>query len=267
MFVSDNPLYPTRNTHACQAERVDRVFGGGEPRDRFAYPASEQNRLGKRGKRSGRGWNKWLRLIGLFGHGSEALALKTLEAIQRESSEEALHCFGTAHVFEVRANLLRQRIRLLTFLGIVVPATVGLAYMSFGASSWLTTPLVVLGSLLLILQLIGSIWSLVYRWDDSFAYSLESMSANRSFYERFKELASDTHNKEEANLFYQLPQSESQARSKEDEKQGATENEKRMGMRAGLRQLKRACAACNQVPTSMTPTDCNVCGNFSVPRF
>ena len=110
-------------------------------------------------------------------------------------------------------------------------------------------------------------WSLVQRWDDNFAYALESMSANRSFYEQFKELASETRGQEEANLRYQLLQRESQARSKEDEKQGFTDNEKRMGMCARLRQLQRECAACHQVPTSMTPTNCNVCGNFRVPRF
>ena len=191
----------------------------------------------------------------------------TLESIRRESSIEALHCFATAHVFEVRANILRQRIRMLTFLGIVVPATVGLTFMSFGGNSMLTTALVVLGSLLLILQLIGSVWSLVQRWDDNFAYALESMSANRSFHEQFKELASDALGEAEANLRYQLLQRESQARSKEDEKQGFTENEKRMGMCAGLRHLQRECAACHQVPTSMTPTACSVCGNFRVPRF
>lgn len=193
--------------------------------------------------------------------------MKAFESIQRECSIEALHCFATAHVFEVRANILRQRIRMLTFLGIVVPATVGLTFMSFGGNSTLTASLVVVGSILLILQLIGSVWSLVQRWDDNFAYALESMSANRSFYEQFKELASETLSEEEANIRYQLLQRESQARSKEDEKQGFTENEKRMGMCAGLRHLQRQCAACHQIPTTMTPTTCNVCGNFHVPRF
>jgi len=191
----------------------------------------------------------------------------TLESIRRESSIEALHCFATAHVFEVRANILRQRIRMLTFLGLVVPGVVGLTFTSFGANSRLTTTLVVLGSILLILQFIGSMWSLVQGWDANFAYALESMSANRSFYERFKDLSCDTLEEREADLRYQLLQRESQARSKEDEKQGFTENEKRMGMRAGLRHLQRECAACHQVPTSMTPTNCDVCGNFRVPRF
>jgi mobilome CxxCx(11)CxxC protein len=193
--------------------------------------------------------------------------VKMLELIQRECLNESLHCFATAHIFEMRANILRQRIRMLVFLGIVVPATVGLTFMSFGGNSTLTTALVVLGSLLLILQLVGSVWSLVQRWDDNFAYALESMSANRLFYEQFNELASDTLSQEEANIRYQHLQHESQTRSKEDEKQGFTENEKRLGMCAGLRQLQRPCAGCHQIPTSMTPSSCNVCGNFRVPGF
>src|SRR5438045_1415514 len=103
---------------------------------------------------------------------------------------------------------------MLTFLGIVVPATVGLTFMSFGANTKLTSILVAIGSVLLILQLVGSIWSLVQRWDDNFAYALESMSANRSFYDQFKELPSESLKDEEVNLRYQLLQRESQARSK-----------------------------------------------------
>lgn len=193
--------------------------------------------------------------------------MMTLEAIRRESSNEALHCFGTAHVFEVRANILRRRIKMLTFLGMVVPGVIGLAFTSFGANSWFTTALVVIGAVLLILQFIGSTWSLVQGWDANFAYALESMSANRLLSEQFNELSFDNSNVDEANIRYQLLQRDSQARSKEDEKQGFTENEKRMGMRAGLRLLQRPCAACNQVPMSMTPTNCDVCGNFRVPRI
>ena len=66
----------------------------------------------------------------------------------------------------------------LTFLGIVVPASVGSAVVSFGAQSSLTGWILGLGAFVGFVQLVGSIWSLSARWEDTFAYSQESCSAN-----------------------------------------------------------------------------------------
>jgi mobilome CxxCx(11)CxxC protein len=139
---------------------------------------------------------------------------------------------------------------------------------AFGAKSSLTELLLALASILGLVQLVGSIWSLTYRWDDDFAYAMESMSANRSFYEKFKSLADDLPSSpEEANYRFELLQAESNARSDADVKQHATEDEKRFGLRAALRLLSSACTQCKQVPTSLSPSDCPVCGSFKLGRF
>lgn len=134
--------------------------------------------------------------------------------------------------------------------------------MSFGANSKLTVAFLSLASILGLVQLVGSIWSLTYRWDDDFGYAMESLSANRAFFERFKTLAEHPPKVEEANYRYDILQAESQARSFADEKQGITEPEKRYGMRAALRQLQRKCVGCDQIPSSMRSSECDVCGNF-----
>lgn len=191
-----------------------------------------------------------------------------MDALRNKCWEEALHCYGTSYVFERRANVLRCRLRFLTFLGIVVPASVGAVVVSFGANSILTGVFLSFASVLGLIQLIVSIWSLTHRWDDQFGYALESLSANRILYDKFQTLASDPPAElDEAKNQFQLINAENNARSSLDEKQGVTENEKRAGMRAALRQLQKPCAACGQVPTSMTPTDCDVCGNFKQRRF
>ncbi|MDR3625278.1 MAG: hypothetical protein P4L45_00510, partial [Ignavibacteriaceae bacterium] len=63
-------------------------------------------------------------------------------------------------------------------------------------------------------------------------------------------------------ISYRLLKIENDFRIDRDNQQYITEKEKRMGMRAGLRQFKRACAACKQVPVSLKSTNCDVCGNF-----
>jgi mobilome CxxCx(11)CxxC protein len=194
--------------------------------------------------------------------------LTDLESIRRQCWDEALHCFGTSYIFEVRANLLRRRIRLLTFLGIALPASVGATFAAYGAESRITIILAGLAGALGLIQLLGSVWSLTNRWDDDFGYALESLSANRVLSDRFRSLGqSPPATVEEARTQYRLIDTESKARALLDDKQGITDEERRMGMRAALRQFKRDCAGCNKIPTSMEPTNCAVCGNFKMRRI
>src|SRR5882724_1818873 len=105
--------------------------------------------------------------------------MANLDEIRAECWTESLHCFGTSYIFEQRANLLRKRLRILTFLGIGVPAAVGGAVAAFGIDFRLMGPVLTVAGVLLLTQLIGSVWSLTSKWEDGFAYSLESLSANR----------------------------------------------------------------------------------------
>ena len=194
--------------------------------------------------------------------------MRSTDNIIQTCRQESLLCLGTSAVFERRAKTLRNRLRSLTFLGIAVPSVVGAAFMAFGAKSSLTGALLGLASLLGLVQVIGSIWSLTYRWDDDFAYAMESMSANRSFHEKFKSLADNLPSSaEEADFKFEILQTESNSRSEADMKQHVTEDEKRYGLRAALRNLHSACTQCKQIPTSLTPSNCDICGNFRLGRF
>jgi len=140
--------------------------------------------------------------------------------------------------------------------------------MAFGTDSKLVVPLLTIASILGLIQLIGSIWSVTARWDDNFGYALEARSANRLLFEKYRALAeSPPRTDKEATTQYSLIESECNARTNEDEKQSISEDEKRMGMRAALRQLRKQCAGCGNVPSSMEPTECDVCGKFPTWRF
>lgn len=183
-----------------------------------------------------------------------------LEAMRIQSWNRAVESFGTAFIFESRARRLRWLVRLLTGLGLVLPVFAGAMYMTFGG-----LPPVVLGivGVLAVIQVVGSAWSLNARWDDSYSYCLESMTANYRLadsFERFARNPPDTLDK--ADWQYELLESEDRFRQDQDLKQGVSEKEKRKGMRAGLRKFKRECPACGSVPVSMEASDCDVCGNF-----
>jgi mobilome CxxCx(11)CxxC protein len=183
--------------------------------------------------------------------------------IHTECWDEALHCFGTAAIFRKRANRARLRLRILTFLGIVVPASVGGLVLSFGTDFQYKNLVIVFASIFGLIQLVLSIWSLVAKWEDSFAYSLESLSVNDRLSSLFQELAKAIPiDSMELKTRYELLQAENRDRRARDNQQLITEKEHRFGMRAALRQFQRTCISCKKVPTSLTPTNCDICGNF-----
>ncbi|MEV5447207.1 mobilome CxxCx(11)CxxC protein, partial [Streptomyces sp. NPDC052644] len=57
------------------------------------------------------------------------------------------------------------------------------------------------------------------------------------------------------------------SRQAQDLNQDIDDQEKRMGMRAALRERQRKCSACLTVPTGMQPTNCDVCGNYKARKI
>ncbi len=144
-----------------------------------------------------------------------------------------------------------------------MPLTVGLIVLSFGtgpkALPWVLTAAAILGAI----QAVVSLWSLVRGWNEAHAYARVSVGANDALSNSYKTLAQNPPaSYDELQARFDLLQVENQNRTQLDLDQGAQDSEQRMGMRAGLRQFSRKCSGCRKVPTSMEPTDCDVCGNF-----
>jgi mobilome CxxCx(11)CxxC protein len=177
----------------------------------------------------------------------------------QECWDKALHDYGTGYIFEQRANRYRRRLKILNFLGIAVPASAGALFLSFETSLYsIVAPIAgVLG----LAELIGSIWSLTNKWSDIYAYALESMTSNYNLAEDYKRLAKN-HDLSNFSFQFEIIQVRDQIRRDSDYKQGITEDEKRMGMRAALRERQLKCATCDEMPKSMEPSDCDTCGNF-----
>ena len=114
---------------------------------------------------------------------------KNIHEIRREECwNEAFHAFGTAWIFEKRAFRLRRRLRILTFLGITVPLALGCTVASFGLKFRYLGLIIFLAAILGIIQLVGSAWALLAKWEDEYAYSLESTAANYRLSAKYTEL-------------------------------------------------------------------------------
>jgi mobilome CxxCx(11)CxxC protein len=172
----------------------------------------------------------------------------------------AIETFGTAYIFERRVAKPRQRLQWLAYLGLAVPVSVGGMAMAFGVEKDLLAPALVVAGVLSLVQALLALWALTSKWDDSLSYGLESTRANHRLASQFEQLA--THGPADISTKLDLLEATNQARIDSDLGQGITDAERRMGMRSGLRQYRRACAECGQVPTSLDPSKCNTCGNF-----
>jgi mobilome CxxCx(11)CxxC protein len=111
--------------------------------------------------------------------------------------------------------------------------------------------------------LILSIWALVAKWDDGLAYYTESKSANYRLADEYAKLMkAQCLAPQEFDMQFKQLETEGRLRTELDQRQDITDQEKRMGMRAGLRQYQRACAGCKTVPVSLRATECEICGKF-----
>lgn len=183
-----------------------------------------------------------------------------VDSIRQDSWTTAINAFGTGYVFEQRANALRSKLRWIAYLGVAFPLAFGGLVLALGANSPWVPLLQVVAGLLGVGQLLISAWSLAASWQSSFAYAQESAADNYRLADQFKSVAKTPQT--DLSTRHAVLDAEYHNRSASDTKQGLSDRDKRIGLRAALRQYERACAGCGAVPTSMTATACDVCGNF-----
>jgi mobilome CxxCx(11)CxxC protein len=186
-------------------------------------------------------------------------AAKT-DMLRQDCWRYAMQAFGTAYIFQQRAHKVRKLLRITTFLGIAIPVIIGGIITSFSAMSGYLPYFITLAGILGIVQLVMSIWSLVAGWDNELAYALESLADNYHLSSEFEQLAKSP--PPDLELRFEVIRKQNQFREDADNKQDISDKEKRKGMRAALRQFQRPCLYCHEVPSSMIPSDCEVCGRF-----
>jgi len=183
--------------------------------------------------------------------------------MKTEAHERGQHATATAYIFEVRAKRLRKYLNRLTFVGVAVPAIVGALALAYGANFGPLDVIVPVAAGIGGLQLIFFVWSVVAQWVDRYEQAVQAVVANRDLALRFGSLgkqpaANAASFRHELDVLKAIDASQAQF----DYRQGVTDAEKRMGMRALLRQYQRECAKCGEIPATMKPTECGICGDY-----
>lgn len=175
----------------------------------------------------------------------------------------ALHAYGTAYIFEKRASSIQKKIKWLSFLGVAVPASVGVIVGTYALDETQIGLLLFVASLISIVQLLLSIWSLSSNWNSNLSDYLNLKNKSSSISDKYEKLGKETvldFSFFQANL--DKFDIERVLIKQLADRHSIKESEKRRGMRYALRKFQRACAGCNVVPTNMKNTKCGICGEF-----
>ena len=185
-----------------------------------------------------------------------------VRAIRTQCWNNALNAYATSYIFQRRAQTLKSRLQLITYIGFAVPMIVGLLVLSYGHFKSFEV-IVAVAAAIGIGQAVFSLWSIIGGWVDGYSYAVASIAENSKLANRFTELASNPpEDLSELRVEYEKLEIQDETRQEQDYQQEIKESEKRMGMRAALRKYQRRCAGCNEIPTTMKPTTCGVCGDF-----
>jgi mobilome CxxCx(11)CxxC protein len=183
--------------------------------------------------------------------------------LRQQSWRGAYDAFATGNIFEQRRRKLGRYLRLNNFVHLGVPIAVGASVLAFGVVATTWDIVIWIAAVLAIAQVIFSLWVLNERWEERLAHASESASANHDLSRRFRTLAEAPPEVQEFARRLDILMAENLQREQADYKQEITEEEKRMGHRAALRQFDKECARCHKIPASLEPTSCDICGNFS----
>jgi mobilome CxxCx(11)CxxC protein len=176
----------------------------------------------------------------------------------RHCGDKKFYAYGTARIFERRARRLELGRNWITYLGVAVPAVVGGGYLAFGKD--FPAILIVAAGILGVLQLALSLWSLVAKWDDRYAYAQRAMQVHTYLFNAWDALVKRPPADFEVRV--QHLDDEDQRQEQSDLTQNISDKEKRFAMRATLYHYGNKCARCGRQPASMTPSNCDTCGNF-----
>ena len=185
------------------------------------------------------------------------------EQIKIDCWDKSLHALGTSYVFSQKLKDYKTGIRIITVLVLVVPILLGGTVMAYGKDSCLLDILIAITAPVVVIHLVLAIISLIYKWDDKLAYSLESQTDNRIISEEYENLAKFLPtNINELEKRFEIIKTKDNARATQDEKISFSVKDNRKGMRYALWIRQKECATCKKIPPSMKPTDCETCGKI-----
>ena len=186
------------------------------------------------------------------------------KSIKQACWDKALDAFGYGYIYSKKIDKLNWWLRWTKVLGIMIPVLLGGILSSYVANRelldlvvWITTPLAIfLLGLSSYLTIIGADEKV-----NGYSTKTAEYSLLNSEFENLAKLGDENDIVGLQKRFEILVERE---RGVAKGNYNVSDEYLRMGMCAGLREYKRACAGCKKVPTAIKSSDCDVCGNFKI---
>lgn len=185
------------------------------------------------------------------------------EKIRREALESSFHTYGYSYIYNIRGKGLNKKLKFLTFLGIIIPALVGIVVCTYGTKFIYLEEILYIAGFFGIAQFILSVWSLNYEWNNAYSFFLEASIEYGKLYDLYSNISKNPPNSlQKLKLDFEKANLLKENIDKLNAKFTLTEKEKRKGMRYSLRKFQRPCSGCGKVPVDMKSSKCGICGNF-----
>jgi len=186
---------------------------------------------------------------------------------RRDLIQKAVNAWGTAVIFERRAQRYQRWLKGPSLSGVAIPILFGAVVLAVGVDWEGLKDLAWYTGVFAAIQIVVSAYSLFQGYDDRFRQALDSASANKALAVALAELARNVSIQEEefARKYSKLC-GYYECQDVHDERKSVTERERRMGGRAGLKRFDIPCAKCKLVPSSYSAradkSECKFCGDF-----
>ena len=185
----------------------------------------------------------------------------TIDTIRQDCWDKALDCIAYSYIYTKKISKLSPYLTWVKALGIIIPLLVGAIAGTYYTDPDIMKWALVITSPLAIAQLVLSTLLTVTGYEDKVTKYL-TKSTEYSLLQSEFELVAKYPNSDFSEYQRRYETLLERERNLGRDNQDVTEKYERMGMRYGLRNYRRSCAGCGIIPTSMTPTQCPVCGNF-----
>lgn len=173
--------------------------------------------------------------------------------------QKRFNTFGTARIFEKRVKKYALLIKLLNFLGLAIPITIGLIFLAIGSvDNFVKGCALLLGAA----QALAFLWSIIDKWDDKHQYSIEALRRQDKLFTELNDL--DQQDKNFQTLFDKLLEREKRYKQ-DDISKSISNKEIRYGTRKSLYRFQVLCQMCNETPQTEKPPKgkkCDNCPNF-----
>lgn len=175
--------------------------------------------------------------------------------------ESAFHAFGYNYVYIKKLQRLNSLVKVVKVLGILVPVLIGAFFMAYSSNQEVLKWVVWIAAPLSIVQLVFSTILAVNGSEENIiAYGTKAAEYSVLNHEFFHLGKFPDDDYKELLRKYEVLAERMKGVSKGIK--SLNESDLRKGMRYALRNYKKECVACKEIPYSMKPTNCDVCGNF-----